>query len=114
MFKQGEKFVLPNNAGPAPGGSVVLTLSNPAAVTANGDAVKPLYVFDLDGEENFVTPEHVAENFTLVPSDSFYIYQVFSGPKGTGSLVSIGQWIIAAAYAIYSQNPKEIQASGGL
>lgn len=86
---------------PVANGSVVLTLSNPAAtIIATGGASTPVYTLNLDGNGNLPLTS-VLGNSELTPPGTFYSAQLFSAPNGGGSLISTSTWVIgpSAQYA---------------
>lgn len=84
------------------GGSIVLTLSNPAAtVIATGGAATPAYIFNLDSNGNLPVGSSVFGNNELTPQGTFYTLQLFTGPNGTGTLIS-SQTAIVGPSAPYS------------
>jgi hypothetical protein len=87
---------------PVANGSVVLSLSNPlATVIATGAAAMVTYIFNLDANGNLPAGSQVFGNAELTPGGTFYTAQVFTGPNGTGTLVSTATWVVgpSAPYA---------------
>jgi hypothetical protein len=98
---QNGNFQLAGGAGPVANGSVVLTLSNPAAtVIATGAAATPVYTINLDANGNMPLTQ-VYGNSALTPPGTFYTEQIFSGANGTGTLIS-SQVFIVGPSAPYS------------
>jgi hypothetical protein len=89
---QNGNFQLAGGAGPVANGSVVLTLSNPAAtVIATGAAATPVYTINLDANGNMPLTQ-VYGNASLTPPGTFYSAQLYTGPNGTGTLISTSTW----------------------
>lgn len=88
---------------PVANGSVVLTLSNPAAtIIATGGAATPQYIINLDSNGNIPLGTQVLGNNELTPAGTFYTAQVFTLANGLGT--QVGQnasWIVgpSAPYA---------------
>jgi hypothetical protein len=92
---QNGTFQLAGGAGPVANGSVVLTLSNPGAtVIATGAAATPSYVLNLDAFGNIAPGTQVFGNAELTPPGTFYTAQLFTGPNGTGTLISTSTWSV--------------------
>src|ERR1700681_4415482 len=80
---------------PVANGSVILTLSNPAAIIINGGGeATAAYTLNLDANGNLAAGTQVLGNAELAPGGTFYTAQVFTGPNGTGSLVSTSTWVV--------------------
>ncbi|HEV7672995.1 MAG TPA: hypothetical protein VGQ12_00550 [Candidatus Angelobacter sp.] len=91
---QGGNFQLAGGAGPVANGSVILTLSNPAAtVIATGGAATPVYTINLDANGNMPLTQ-VIGNSALTPPGTFYTAQLFTLANGGGTLISTQTWIV--------------------
>ena len=83
-------------------GSVVLTLSNTSAtVIPGGGPAQLTYIFNLDSLGNLPSGSIALENFSISPPGTFYNVNIFSGPGGSGFLVSTFTWIVGPS-ASYS------------
>ena len=83
-----------SSGAPVANGSVVLTLSNPAAtIIATGGAATPSYVINLDANGNMPLTAVLGNN-ELNPGGTFYTAQLFSGANGTGSLLNTSTWVV--------------------
>ena len=79
---------------PVANGSVILTLSNPAAtIKATGGAATVTYTINLDSLGNMPLSQ-VLGNSELNPDGTFYTAQLFSAANGGGSLISTATWIV--------------------
>jgi hypothetical protein len=86
---------------PVANGSIVLTLSNPAAtVKATGGAATPQYIINLDSLGN-IPLTSVFGNAELTPDGTFYTVQLFAGASGGGALLNTSTWVVgpSAPYA---------------
>lgn len=87
---------------PVANGSVILSLSNPAAtIISTGGASTPVYTLNLDANGNLPAGTQVLGNNELTPAATFYTAQIFSGPNGTGTLLFTATWVVgpSAAYS---------------
>jgi hypothetical protein len=86
---------------PVANGSVILTLSNPAAtIKATGGAATAQYTINLDALGNMPLTQ-VLGNGELTPDGTFYTGQLFSAANGGGSLLNTSVWVVgpSASYA---------------
>jgi hypothetical protein len=80
---------------PVANGSVILTLSNPAAtIIVGGGASTAVYFLNLDVNGNLAAGTQVLGNAELTPGGTFYTAQLFTGPNGTGTLLLSSTWIV--------------------
>jgi hypothetical protein len=90
-----------SSGSPVANGSVILTLSNPAAtIKATGGAATPIYTINLDANGNMPLTQ-VLGNGELTPDGTFYTAQLFSAASGGGSLLNTSTWVVgpSAPYA---------------